>query len=115
MPGRLVWRQPARHGQMDRVGRAHRAAALGLRAGRVQAWPQKSDAARPAARPYRHGGERPRPRARLDTVDRLAEGTLMTAQERAWRWGVPAIWAAILIVSCVTQTYVAVADDARRG
>ena len=39
----------------------------------------------------------------------------MTAQERAWRWGVPAIWAAILIVSCVTQAYVAVADDARRG
>jgi hypothetical protein len=28
---------------------------------------------------------------------------------------VPAIWAAILIVSCVTQAYITVADDARHG
>ena len=31
------------------------------------------------------------------------------------KWLVPAIWAVILIVSCVTQAYVTVADDARRG
>ena len=31
------------------------------------------------------------------------------------KWLVPSIWAAILIVSCVTQAYIAVADDARRG
>ncbi len=39
----------------------------------------------------------------------------MTKQNRAWRWAGPAIWAAILIVSCVTQSYITVADDARRG
>jgi hypothetical protein len=31
------------------------------------------------------------------------------------KWLVPAIWATILIVSCVTQAYITVADDARRG
>ncbi len=39
----------------------------------------------------------------------------MTPQDKAWRWAVPAIWATILTVSCVTQAYVTVADDARRG
>ena len=39
----------------------------------------------------------------------------MAARERLWRWLVPTIWAAILIVSCVTQAYITVADDARRG
>ena len=39
----------------------------------------------------------------------------MTAQERAWRWGVPAVWGTILAISCFTQAYVTVADDARRG
>lgn len=40
----------------------------------------------------------------------------MTAERKdPWRWAVPAIWAAILIVSCVTQAYITVADDARRG
>jgi hypothetical protein len=31
------------------------------------------------------------------------------------KWLVPTIWATILIVSCVTQAYITVADDARRG
>lgn len=31
------------------------------------------------------------------------------------KWLVPSIWAAILIVSCVTQAYITVADDARHG
>jgi len=39
----------------------------------------------------------------------------MAARERLWRWLGPTIWAAILIVSCVTQAYITVADDARRG
>ena len=33
---------------------------------------QQRHATRPAARPYRHGGERPRPRSLLDAADRLA-------------------------------------------
>ena len=40
---------------------------------------------------------------------------LMIGQDRAWRWAVPAIWATILTVSCFTQAYITVADDARRG
>ena len=39
----------------------------------------------------------------------------MTAQDRVWRWAVPAIWAIILIVSCLTQSYITVTDDARHG
>ncbi len=39
----------------------------------------------------------------------------MAARQQHWRWIVPAIWAAILIVWCVTQSYITVADDARRG
>ena len=30
----------------------------------------------------------------------------MMAQEKAWRWGVPVIWATILTVSCFTQASV---------
>jgi hypothetical protein len=51
----------------------------------------------------------------LDAADRLVEGAPMTRQEKAWRWAAPAIWAIILAVSCLTQAYVTVADDARRG
>jgi LytTr DNA-binding domain len=51
----------------------------------------------------------------LDAIDRLAEVAMTAARKDAWRWAVPAIWAAILIVSCVTQAYITVADDARRG
>ena len=61
----------------DPVGRPHRAAVVGGGAGRSQARAEERDAARPAARPYRHGGERPRPRAVLDAADRLAEGAVM--------------------------------------
>ncbi len=39
----------------------------------------------------------------------------MKSQKNYWRWAVPAIWAAILAISCVTQAYITVADDARRG
>lgn len=39
----------------------------------------------------------------------------MAGRQQQWRWMVPAIWAAILIISCVTQSYITVADDARRG
>ncbi|MBS0547185.1 MAG: LytTR family transcriptional regulator [Proteobacteria bacterium] len=40
----------------------------------------------------------------------------MTAvREDSWRWKIPAAWAAILIVSCLTQSYITVIDDARRG
>ena len=36
-------------------------------------------------------------------------------RERAWRLAVPAVRATILTVSCLTQAYITVADDARRG
>ncbi len=39
----------------------------------------------------------------------------MTVRKDPWRWWVPAIWAVILIVSCLTQAYITVADDARWG
>jgi len=39
----------------------------------------------------------------------------MAMSRQSWRWMVAAVWAAILIVSCVTQAYITVADDARRG
>jgi LytTr DNA-binding domain len=51
----------------------------------------------------------------LDAADRLAEGALMAMSRQSWRWVVVAVWAAILIVSCFTQAYITVADDARRG
>ncbi len=37
------------------------------------------------------------------------------SREKAWRLAVPAVWATILTVSCFTQAYITVADDARRG
>ena len=55
------------------------------------------DAARPAARPYRHGGERPRARALLDAADRLAArfrpAIAVSTPARSFDWRVPAIWA----------------------
>ena len=39
----------------------------------------------------------------------------MAMSQRSWRWAVVAVWATILIVSCFTQAYITVADDARRG
>ena len=39
----------------------------------------------------------------------------MTAQEKSFDWRVPAIWAALLTVSLFAQTYVQMADEARRG
>ncbi|MBN9512205.1 MAG: LytTR family transcriptional regulator [Alphaproteobacteria bacterium] len=39
----------------------------------------------------------------------------MTAEERPFDWRVPAVWAAIFVVSIVTRTYVGVADMAWRG
>jgi len=39
----------------------------------------------------------------------------MTAQERSFDWRLPAIWAVLLAISLVAQTYVSVADEARRG
>ncbi len=39
----------------------------------------------------------------------------MAARQQRWRWIVPAVWTIILIVSCLTQAYITVADDARRG
>jgi hypothetical protein len=35
--------------------------------------------------------------------------------KRAVDWRVPALWATILTVSCLAQTYITIADDARRG
>ena len=91
MPGRLVRRQPARHRQMggrrpahravqdqragaghDPVGRSHRAALSAAALADPKRGLQARHATRPAARPYRHGGERPRPRSLLDAADRLA-------------------------------------------
>jgi hypothetical protein len=51
----------------------------------------------------------------LDAADRLAEGALMAMSQRSWRGVVVAVWATILTVSCFTQAYITVADDARRG
>lgn len=39
----------------------------------------------------------------------------MGVPQKLWRWAVPAIWVTILSVSCLTQAYITVADDARRG
>ena len=39
----------------------------------------------------------------------------MAMSQRSWRWAVVAVWATILTVSCFTQAYITVADDARRG
>lgn len=39
----------------------------------------------------------------------------MAVRQRHWRWIVPVIWTTILTVSCFTQAYITVADDARRG
>src|SRR5260370_688626 len=94
----------------DPVGRPHRAAALRRGAGRSQAWPEERHAARPAARPYRHGGKRPRPRALLDAADRLAEGALM-----ARHWRLVAGWAALLALRVLARSYSEIADEARRG
>jgi DNA-binding LytR/AlgR family response regulator len=51
----------------------------------------------------------------LDAADRLAESLLMAMSRQSWGWVVVALWAAILTVSCFTQAYITVADDARRG
>jgi len=39
----------------------------------------------------------------------------MTAEERPFDWRVPAVWAAVFVVSIVTRTYVGAADAAWRG
>ncbi len=39
----------------------------------------------------------------------------MPAQERSFDWRVPAIWAVLLTVSLLAQTYILIADEARRG
>jgi hypothetical protein len=39
----------------------------------------------------------------------------MAARQRHWCWIEPAVWTTILTVSCFTQAYITVADDARRG
>jgi hypothetical protein len=39
----------------------------------------------------------------------------MADQQRSFDWRVPAIWAVLLVISMVTQSYVYVADEARRG
>ena len=39
----------------------------------------------------------------------------MTAEERSFDWRLPAVWAVLLAISMVAQTYVYVADEARRG
>src|SRR5882757_6355914 len=135
MPGRLVWRKPAGPRRLgdrrsqdraeenqdaiaghDPLRRPHRAAGLGRCVGRSQARTEECDTHRPAARSYRYGGERPRPRAVLDAADRLAR----RAQDReppvmrpAWR--IPATWIAILSVSFGVHTYVAMLDAARHG
>src|SRR5689334_3107582 len=118
MPGRLVWRQPARHRPMDRgwsphraeqdkdpvvgddpVGRSHCAAAVRCRARRSGTRVPECDSSRFAARPYRHGGERTRKRALLDAADRVVE-IEMTLQPRAsFDWRVPLIWAVMLAIS----------------
>jgi hypothetical protein len=39
----------------------------------------------------------------------------MTAEERSFDWRLPAVWAVLLAISMVAQSYVYVADEARRG
>lgn len=39
----------------------------------------------------------------------------MTAQEKSLDWRVPAVWAVLLVISLLAQTYVQMADEARRG
>jgi hypothetical protein len=39
----------------------------------------------------------------------------MTAEEKSFDWRLPAVWAALLVISMFAQTYVYVADEARRG
>jgi len=51
----------------------------------------------------------------LDTADRLAQGALMPGGQRRIDWRLPAIWTVLFGVSIATRTYVAVADEARRG
>jgi DNA-binding LytR/AlgR family response regulator len=50
----------------------------------------------------------------LDAADRLAQGALMS-DRRPLDWRLPAIWAVLFAVSVATRTYVAVADEVRRG
>src|SRR5260221_8434181 len=99
----------------DPVGRPHRAAALRRCARPSRAWSQERHAPRIAARPYRHGGQWPCPRALLDAADRLAEGALMEGKERSFDWRVPAVWAALLAVSLVAHAHVEVTNEASRG
>ena len=39
----------------------------------------------------------------------------MTAEERSFDWRLPAVWAVLLAISSIAQTYVYMADEARRG
>ena len=39
----------------------------------------------------------------------------MMAQERSFDWRVPAVWGVLLAISLLAQTYVQMADEARRG
>ena len=39
----------------------------------------------------------------------------MAARKRSFDWRVPAVWAVLLVISLVAQTYVSMADEARRG
>jgi LytTr DNA-binding domain-containing protein len=39
----------------------------------------------------------------------------MTTEERSFDWRLPAVWAVLLVVSTVAQTYVYMADETRRG
>jgi len=39
----------------------------------------------------------------------------MTAEEKSFDWRLPAVWAALLAISMFAQTYVYIADEARRG
>jgi len=39
----------------------------------------------------------------------------MTTPERSFDWRLPAVWAVLLVISTVAQTYVYVADETRRG
>ena len=39
----------------------------------------------------------------------------MTADQRSFDWRLPALWAVLLAISSIAQTYVYMADEARRG
>jgi hypothetical protein len=39
----------------------------------------------------------------------------MTAEEKSFGWRLPAVWAVLLAISMFAQTYVSMADEARRG